>query len=281
MRRYSDYRELMKGKKGMKAIIILVFLVSLMVIAGSYSRSLWHPSGNRYKIAMAGRSTMRLWFKHWNWPYPLRVKGTYREWPIPYKQYTKGDLYLEYLILKRPSQEEAESPFGKWMLDSFAEGLSYTDYDASFFKFCYVDFIVRGGDSYLDRFEYLTLTIRAVYGITSSKGVLLIIGNALPMTDSSDDVIEIQRKFNTWLLEFAAAKSDVEIFDFFSPLTDEGGRLKLEFARSANDTHLGEKAFSKLDKLFFPQVSGWLSPITDSSSSSWNKSIQEKNNQFS
>ena len=86
----------------------------------------------------------------------------------------------------------------------------------------------------------------------------LIIGNALPLQQPSDATLQLQEEYNAWLQEFAASNENVVIFDLFSTLTDENGRLKNELARGKGDNHPNDRAFSLLDKAFFKEVSEWL-----------------------
>jgi hypothetical protein len=200
---------------------------------------------------------MALWFKHWNWPYLLRIKMTYKPWPISYRKYTRGTLYLEYLPLDGPKGEDPAMAFGEKMLKSFEAGLERGKYDAAFFKFCYVDFPVSEQE-WQARFNDLTRTVVAAHEITRKRKIKLIIGNSLPLQKPSKATLQLQKKYNVWLQEFAMTNTDIMVFDLFGILTDKNGRLKDELARSEDDNHPNDSAFSLLDKAFFNEVSEWL-----------------------
>lgn len=216
-----------------------------------------HSPENRMKVAMTGRSTMGLWFKHWNWPYPLRIKTTYRNWPIACHKYTHDNIYFEYIPVSAPWSKDPETIFGEKMLQSFNNILEKDAYDAAFFKFCFVDFPVKG-DQWQTKFNDLKRTVKQAHEITAKKKIKLIVGNALPLLNSSDETIQVQREFNAWLKQFAASHKDVMVFDFFGRLTDKSGKLKIKFARAEDDPHPNDHAFSLLDGPFFQEISNLL-----------------------
>jgi hypothetical protein len=234
-------------------ILIIFGLILVGVIVYIVARPLLHSPKGRIKILMAGRSTMVLWFKHWNWPYPLRVKTTYKSWPISYRKYACDNLYLEYLPLHGPISKDPALAFGRRMLKSFETGLYRDKYDATFFKFCFVDFTFNEEERQT-RFNDLTNTVAAAYEITNKRKIKLIIGNALPLQEPSDATLQLQKEYNTWLQEFTKSHENVLLFDLFGPLTDKNGKLKYELARGKGDNHPNDRAFSLLDKAFFKEV---------------------------
>lgn len=240
-----------------QTLIILVIFTACGISAYCLVRPLLHSPDNRIKIAMTGRSTMGLWFKHWNWPYPLRIKTTYRNWPIAYNKYTYKNIYFEYLPVSAPWNKDPETTFGEKMLQSFKEILEKDTYDAAFFKYCFVDFPVKD-DQWQTKLHDLKKTVIQAHEITSKKKMKLIVGNALPLLTPSDATIRIQKEFNSWLLQFATSCDDVLVFDFFGILTDERGIIKNEFARGKDDPHPNDRAYSFLDNMFFEEVSDWL-----------------------
>jgi hypothetical protein len=241
-----------------KPVLALFALVAFLAVLWIWVPPLLHSPSGKKKILMCGRSTMSLWFKHWNWPYPLRIKTTYKPWPIPYRRYSRGNLYLEYHIVEGPRKNDPAVWFGEPMLRSFEAGLDEGQFDAAFFKFCFVDFPVKPGEEWQKRLEDMKETIRRAHQMTAQRKMKLIVGNALPLPNPNEGILRLQRLFNQWLLEFAREHPDVMIFDFFTPLTDESGRLKMELAHSREDHHPGDKAFALLDAPFFSQVSVWL-----------------------
>lgn len=237
----------------MKTWIISICLVLILLISFVFIKPLTYSSKNKVTVSMCGQSTMKLWFKHWNWPYPLRIKTTYRNWSIKYDDYSKGKAYLKYSELSSPLANGNNGQFGKLMLDDFIRVLDDDMPDAAFFKFCFVDFEVNAGN--LDeRYNQLIEIIKDAYKETEKRNILLIIGNALPMTGSNDETLSLQKKFNHWLLDFSSGQSHVAVFDMFSPLVDNMGRLKPDYERGGGDPHLNDLAFSELDKTLFKQL---------------------------
>ncbi len=240
-------------------VYIMIFLLIIITgICGFFlARPLLYSPKEKAKILMFGRSTMELWFKHWNWPYPLRLKMTYRPWPIPYRKYSHGKLFLEYQRLEGPRIKDLPVSFGENMLRSFESGLKSGMHEAAFFKFCFVDFPVQD-DEWQTRFEGLKNTIVIAHQMTAERKMKLIIGNALPLLKPSESTLRLQIAYNQWLHEFAADHTDGFVFDFFNILSNENGRLKKELARADDDDHPNDLAFYILDEEFFKRVSDWL-----------------------
>jgi len=239
--------------KALIVVLVILFLVGAYV----FIRPLLHFPGDRVKILMCGRSTMGMWFKHWNWPYPLRVKFTYRPWPISYKKYSHGNLYLDYWQLAGPKSKDPNIRFGEKMLERFREGLDTGTYDLAFFKFCFVDFPVDNETEGRQRYSDLIQTVTNAYQMTSERNMKLIVGNALPLLKPNDPTLELQKEYNTWLDNFASNHDDVMVFDFFSILTDRTGKLRKDLARSADDSHPNDKTYTLLDEHFFAEVQAW------------------------
>jgi hypothetical protein len=237
------------------AILIIVLTgVGIWVVVSP----LMHSKEGKMKVIMFGRSTMSLWFKHWNWPYPLRIKTTYKPWPIPYKAYSQGKLYLKYFTIDGPERKKTGAEFGEKMLQSIQAGLDSGNYDAAFFKFCFVDFPVEGNEAKETRFNDLKDVVIKVHTMTSQRKIKLIVGNALPLLKLNDSTLSLQKEYNSWLQEYAARNMDVLVFDLFGQLTDKDGRLIIDYVQAKGDNHPGDKAYALLDKTFFPQVEAWL-----------------------
>jgi hypothetical protein len=237
--------------------IVILVLIVLLLLGYFWIQPQIHSQEEKHAVAMTGRSTMKLWFKHWNWPYPLRIKATYKNWPIAYNKYSRKNLYLEYHALPAPFDNDQDTPFGKDMIDAFQKVLDNKKYETAFFKFCFVDFKVKP-DTADERFNNLINTARQAYDATHTRGIKLVFGNALPMPNSNEATIQVQKKFNDWLITFAQSHTDVMIFDMYTPLIDNQGRLRQDLARGDGDAHLNDKAFSLLDETLFDQISNWL-----------------------
>lgn len=243
------------------ALIALGALVAAAGLLGAgalayYRREPAVPPGAK-RIVMTGRSTMGLWFKHWRWPLLLRWKTTYRSWPFPYSTHVAGSVGLFYRPLDGPGAGEIER-WGEPMAASFDSVLAAEEFDAAFFKFCFVDFDLRAGQDAGERLAAMRRTVERVRESCARRGIPLVIGNALPLGRPTADVVDLQRRFNAWLDEFASGNNDVRVFDFFSRLAGPDGALKPELARSADDPHPNDRAFSALDDAFFAEVPPWV-----------------------
>ena len=242
----------------MKIIIISVCVFLLFFIICFYGiKPLIHSHSEKISIAMTGRSTMQLWFKHWNWPYPLRIKTTYKNWPIKYEKYSWNNLFLEYHGISGPKSNSADKPFGHDMLNDFESVLDSKKYDIAFFKYCFVDFKVKE-DTTEQRYNNLIKTVKDAYKATQKRGMKMIAGTALPLTNSNDATVQLQKRYNTWLTEFSETKNDLYVFDLYTPLVDDNGKLKAELERGDGDPHFNDKAYSILDKSFFDKIHDWL-----------------------
>lgn len=237
----------------MKYLVILVCCAVATPVGYFWFKPQLHSSKGKIAVAMTGRSSMELWFKHWNWPYPIRIKGTYRKWPIRYDKFSHEDMYFEYHALPSPVCKDPQKEFGQEMLNEFERILSSRQYNIAFFKFCFVDFKVSQ-EHIKKRFDQLAKTIQGAIKIAKEKKVKLIIGNALPMPESNDSTIKLQIQYNKWLDELDKEQGDMVVFDIFSPLVNEDGRLVKKLSRGNGDPHLGEDAFAILDKKFWIRI---------------------------
>jgi len=244
----------------MEKKILIIFSISFLLIYVIYIfiKPNFHNDKDKYKILMAGRSTMALWFKHWNWPYPLRIRTTYRNWPIKYKKYSKDKCYLKYFEIPGPIDSKDNSKeFGKDILLSLKNMLTIEKYDALFFKYCFVDFIIEEKD-YEKRLNEIKRLISQVRELTKEKNMKVIIGNALPLPDPNGATLKLQKEYNQYLIEVFKDDHDVLIFDLFTPLTNNDGKMNMLLAKNYYDHHPGEKAFDILDKMLFVKLNKFL-----------------------
>lgn len=242
----------------LRTAIIITSLLFFDIVAFSIVRPLWQPSQGCLRIAMGGRSTMELWFKHWNWPYPLRIKTTYKPWPIAYKKYATDGIYMEFMPLNGPKSKTHEAPYGMDMVKSFEEFLDHDRFDAAFFKFCFVDFSVKTAVERVLRFQDMTATVAKVHEVAEKRGIKLIVGNALPLSAPSEPTLQLQLDFNAWLKDFEASHRNVLVFDLFSRMANNQGHVRQDLARAFDDPHPADQAFSILDRAFFQEVPHWL-----------------------
>lgn len=240
-----------------KYISITALIIVFVCVLWAVVRPMAHNSNGKAKVIMFGRSTMSLWFKHWNWPYPLRIKTTYKPWPIAYKKYSRDNIFYQYFQMSDPVSKKSKHEFGEEMLKSVEDGLNGDSYDAAFFKFCFVDFRVDNNTKAL-RYERLKNIIWNVYNKTDQRKMKLIIGNALPLPDPNAATLDLQIKYNEWLKEFSKDKKNVFVYDLFNPLVMENGKFNMNLAHAKDDHHPGEKAFKILDKTFFSIMNDFL-----------------------
>lgn len=242
----------------MKSIFFSILIIAVIGSLGYvFIKPLNHSPKGKISIVMAGQSTMKLWFKHWNWPYPLRLKTTYKNWPIGYQKYSKDNVYYEYYRLAGPRSKDPLKPFGQDMVTTFVAVLESNKFDAAFFKFCFLDFIIDE-EKAQKRYGDLIRVVEEVAEAAGKRGVKLIVGNALPLPTPSEPTVKLQERFNAWLTEFAAKHDDVIVYDLYTPLIDDSGRLRDGLSRGDGDPHLHDKAYSILDKSLFSSVGDWL-----------------------
>lgn len=186
-------------------------------------------------IHMCGRSVLGGWFEHWGWDYD---PGN----PVTFDGYT-----LVY--------HEMESPPGiVGTALKVVRQVGDRGGGTVFFKLCFADFV--GGDEYGAR-ENLETNKEIIRTITdaaaSDEGLILILGNALPMVREYTDnwLVWNHREYNRFLDELAGSyKGRVLILDLYGTLAASDGWLRPDYASDPSDSHLNDKAYSALDKVF-------------------------------
>jgi len=183
---------------------------------------------------MMGRSVMHNWFAHWD--------------SDPYVPYVRGRFNLTYHELQAPPDMVSRV---NQIIDSILSG----ENPVVFFKFCFEDFI--GGDSAgaRERLDQNQGIVQQVYDkVVTSRGLRLIVGNALPQVASATDqwLVWSHHQYNQWLSSFAAQHSDVNVFDLYGVLADNSGNLKAAYATSSTDSHPNDAGYVALDATFFP-----------------------------
>ncbi len=213
------------------------------------------PSG-KYRIAMAGRSTMHQWFKSWNWPYLLHRYSIWRPWPIPFQRYAKGRYYFDVVPVPTPALSDDPDENGRNMFDAVAAQADPQRYDAVFFKFCYVDF--QDGTLTPElrpaRFKQMTSLVSNVHAMARQRGLRLLLGTALPVQQPAAESNALRREFSDWVRSYAEGHADTAVVDLYAPLVDEAGRLRPEYARASYDDHVGWWGFRRLDAELFAQL---------------------------
>ena len=99
-----------------------------------------HKPEGKYRVAMAGRSVMRQWFKYWNYPRALSRYAVHFPWPIPWKEYAKDEFYFQYVQIVQPRADGPGKAYGREALAALRRQVSGERFDALFFKLCYIDF---------------------------------------------------------------------------------------------------------------------------------------------
>jgi len=225
-----------------------------------------HNTEGKYRVAMAGRSVMRQWFKHWNYPRALSRHAIHFPWPIPWKEYPKGDFFFRYVQIVQPRADAPGNAYGQEALAALRRQVSGERFDALFFKLCYIDFRdkrIRDEGMRRELFGRMQTLLEKVHAFAGEQGVPLIAGNALPVQAPAEHAQRLRREYNAWLAEYAARRPDIAVFDQFGLLTDSGGRLRREFARGPFDNHLNDRAYAVLDASLLRTLSGLRQKVRD------------------
>jgi len=216
------------------------------------------PEG-KYRVAMAGRSVMRQWFKYWNYPRALSRYAVHLPWPIPWKEYAKDEYYFQYVQIVQPRADDPGKAYGQEALAALRRQVSGQRYDALFFKLCYIDFQdkrIRDEGTRIELFGRMRTLLEKVHAFAREQGVPLIVGNALPVLAPAEHAQRLRREYNGWLAEYAAKSRDTAVFDQFGLLTDGSGGLRRELARGPFDNHLNDRAYAILEEPLFRTLSG-------------------------
>ena len=239
---------------GRRARIVLLSLLMggaiLVVALALVPRAMFCSPAGKVRIAMCGRSTMDQWFKSWNWPHLLHRFAIWRNWPIPYRRYARGGYYFELVPVPGPAFSIASEENGREMLEAIARSCGAQDFDAIFFKFCFVDFDEPGmsEEARKVRLSQMVAIVTKVGELARSRGQRLILGTALPVQRPEVQPLELRREFSAWVEAFGRSNPDVAVVDLYNPLVDSEGKMKLEFARNTYDDHVNWKGFKRLDQ---------------------------------
>ena len=185
------------------------------------------------RVLMFGRSVMAGWFNYWGSEELSAVK--------------KEGFTLEYKNVYEPP--EIVEGFKEYIND-----ISKNENPIIFFKFCFVDFEGSSKSNAQKNLQRNEKYIEEIYETTKSKGLKLIIGNALPQVPSStDNYLKWNHdQYNKRLIEFQKKyPQDVFIFDMYNVLSDSSGYLRARYTNDLYDSHPNEKAYSVLDLEFF------------------------------
>lgn len=225
-----------------------------------------HEPEGKYRVAMAGRSVMRQWFKYWNYPRALSRYAVHLPWPIPWKEYAKDGFRFRYVRIVQPRADGPGEAYGQEALSALRRQVSGEGFDALFFKLCYIDFRdrrIRDEGTRKEVFGRMRTLLEKVHSFAGEQGVPLIAGNALPVLAPTEHAQRLRREYNAWLAEYAAKHGDTALFDQFGLLTDGAGRLRRELARGPFDNHLNDRAYAILDESLFRTLSGLRRKVRD------------------
>jgi hypothetical protein len=223
------------------------------------------PEG-KYRVAMAGRSVMRQWFKYWNYPRALSRYAVHFPWPIPWKEYAKDGFHFQYVQIVQPSADGPGKSYGQEALDALGRQVSGEKFDALFFKLCYIDFRdkrLRDDGARNELFGRMRALLEKVHAFAGKQGIPFIAGNALPVLAPAEHAQRLRREYNAWLAEYAARHRDTALFDQFGLLTDGDGRLRRELARGPFDNHLNDRAYAILEASLLGTLSGLRRKVRD------------------
>lgn len=236
------------------ALAALLVATTVIIIALSiYLPRLLVSSDQKYKVAMAGRSVTEQWFRRRSLPSVLNKISIWREWPIPYDKYSDDEVYYERIKLPSPTKnrEKTGYVYGGESYKAIEDKLNHDKYDVLMFKFCFVDFDdgrIKNSHDVQSRLNEMTGLTKKIHGLARTRGIKLVLGNAMPSLAPSQYGQSLRREYNQWLNDYASHKMDVVILDLFGSLVDDHGKLRKEYSfdLSDNDSHLNEVA----DKLY-------------------------------
>jgi hypothetical protein len=218
--------------------------------------ALYSSSTGKFRVLMAGRSTMDQWFKSWNWPQLIHQHAIWRKWPIPYTKLARGPVYLELAEVPTPKFTDDPATNGQNMFDAVAQHADPSRYDAVFFKFCFIDFDARemNADQRRQKLRQMTGLVEKVHAMTRQRGLKLILGTALPVQRPLPEALALRKDFGLWVQDYTKARQDVAMMDLNGPLADETGRLRPEFARHQLDDHVNWRGSRQLDPVLFESL---------------------------
>lgn len=249
----------MKIVKVLLGLVVCLSAIVVTMMGVLYGQTFFSSPNGKYTVAMAGRSVTDQWFKYRNWPALLSQFSVYRPWPIPYKKYVQDGFYLEYIPIGAPGAK-GEYGYGEKMLDTMRGQLKDREFDALFFKLCFVDFgdkNVTDGVLLQSRLEQMTSLVERIHAYTQERKMRLILGNSLPAQNPGEYAQQLRIEFNSWVERYVSSNQDVAMIDLFHSLSDANGALRKDFAREADDlsdSHLNNTAYKTLDKVFFAKL---------------------------
>jgi hypothetical protein len=195
--------------------------------------------GHGDEVLMLGRSVMYDWFDHWGWDGETSVK--------------RDGYALYYGELDAPPD-----------IATSAEGYiaSAPEHTIVFFKLCFADFWASSSEEVDSNVEENLGYVRRVVEAAQTRGLPLVLGNALPSvaSDTSPALVEAHLAYNAGLEEIAAARDGVYVFDQYSVLTSSDGTLIRGYAVAPSDSHLKDVAYVDLDQAFFSFMQERLPP---------------------
>lgn len=251
----------MNLKMNRKLFIILMVGVALLATFLFIPPALYSSPDGKYRIAMAGRSTMDYWFKSWNWPvFVIKLAG-WKNLPIPHEKYAKDKYYFEYLPVPGPTFSDNPDENAREMFEAIARQADPKRYDALFFKFCYVDFPVPEGDEEArkTRLRQMKGMVEKVHQLAKTRGMKLILGTALPVLNPGNNENQLREELTDWIISYGKQNQDVGVVDLYKPIIDDQGKLRNEFAqylwhRNVYDDHVSWKGFRVLDQGLFQSL---------------------------
>jgi lysophospholipase L1-like esterase len=188
------------------------------------------------EVVMFGRSVLEAWFYHWGW-------DGEEDTPVERLRFT---LRHRYLVGPEGDGTNTVADFQQQV-----GALNAADSPAVFFKLCFVDF--TGGDSASaqENLDRNTALVRALYDVVAARGLRLVIGNALPVTESGHDewLYWNHTRYNSFVRDLANAHPRrVSVLDLYSVLTDWGTHcIRREYRSGRSDPHPNADGYEALD----------------------------------
>ncbi len=183
-------------------------------------------------VFMCGRSVMGGWFGYWDWDGDPEEAVSFEGRGLYYREM---DSPPEIVGTARRVIGEA-GPGG-----------------TVFFKLCFADF--EGGDretaeANLERNQGIVRDV--VRASRAQSGQVLLLGNALPVVESSSDewMVWNQRAYNDFLENLAGTSSEpIVVVDLYGALATPDGYLDPSYASDPYDSHPNQAGYEALDSV--------------------------------
>lgn len=190
-------------------------------------------------LHLFGRSVLEAWFYHWGWDGEAAT-------PVSRSRFK---MFHHYLAGPEGDGVNTIADF-RAQVNEF----SVADSPVVFFKLCFIDF--AGGDSAEAQANLArnTRLVDSLAAIVAGRGLRLIVGNALPKTESEHDAWLgwNHLRYNAHLAALAQANPGrVFVLDLYGTLTDPAtGCIRHQYRTGESDAHPNAAGYWALDPVY-------------------------------